>query len=55
MITLEIGDCKLDTKCGVVYALRDIAYAIEQGYTSGCAVYGVCWSIIGNDEEDDEC
>ena len=41
-------------KRDVIYALRDIAHAIEQGYTSGCAVYGVCWSIEGEDE-DDEC
>ena len=54
MVTLEIGDCELDTKGDVIYALRDIAHAIEQGYTSGCAVYEVCWSITGNDEED-EC
>ena len=54
MVTLELGTIEFNTKSEIAYALEDIASSIEMGYTSGITNSGICWSVDGDEEFDEE-
>lgn len=54
MVTLEIGTIEFSTKAEITYALEEIATNIEMGYTSGITNSGICWSVEGDEEFDED-
>lgn len=52
MITFDIS-AETDTRSDMAWSLREIAKAIEEGYTSGITGLGVTWSIEGDETEED--
>lgn len=54
MVTLEIGTIEFSTKAEIIYSLEEIVTSIENGYTSGITNGGVCWSVEGDEEFDED-
>ena len=52
MIVLDIS-AETDTRSDMAWTLREIANAIDGGYTSGITGLGVTWSIEGDETEED--